>query len=45
MSVQTATELSALQALGVDDVQGYHLARPLEADALARRLAAERRRY
>ncbi|WP_313927581.1 EAL domain-containing protein [Pseudoxanthomonas sp.] len=42
--VETATELSALQALGVDDVQGYHLARPLEADALARRLAAERRR-
>ncbi|MBA3930139.1 MAG: diguanylate phosphodiesterase [Xanthomonas sp.] len=43
--VETATELAALQALGVDDVQGYHLARPLEADALARRLAAERRRY
>lgn len=43
--VETATELAALQALGVDDVQGYHLARPLEADALARRLTAERRRY
>lgn len=40
--VETASELEALQALGVDDVQGYHLARPLEAEALARRLAAER---
>ena len=43
--VETASELEALRALGVDDVQGYHLARPLEAEALARRLAAERRRY
>ena len=43
--VETASELEALQALGVDDVQGYHLARPLEAEALARRLTAERRRY
>ncbi len=42
--VETASELAALQALGVDDVQGYHLARPLEADALAQRLAAERLR-
>ena len=39
--VETASELAALQALGVDDVQGYHLAPPLEADALARILAGE----
>ncbi|SDQ54198.1 EAL domain, c-di-GMP-specific phosphodiesterase class I (or its enzymatically inactive variant) [Pseudoxanthomonas sp. CF385] len=42
--VETASELEALQALGVDDVQGYHLARPLEADALQQKLAAERQR-
>lgn len=42
--VETASELAALQALGVDDVQGYHLARPLEAAALAQMLAAERPR-
>jgi len=42
--VETASELAALQALGVNDVQGYHLARPLEADALAQKLAAERQR-
>ncbi|MFT3667892.1 MAG: EAL domain-containing protein [Pseudoxanthomonas sp.] len=42
--VETASELAALQALGVDDVQGYHLARPLEAAALAQMLSAERQR-
>lgn len=42
--VETASELAALQALGVDDVQGYHLARPLEVAALAQRLREERQR-
>lgn len=42
--VETASELAALQALGVDDVQGYHLARPLEVAALAQRLRDERQR-
>ena len=42
--VETASELAALQALGVDDVQGYHLARPLEVAALAQRLRDERLR-
>ena len=42
--VETASELVALQALGVDDVQGYHLARPLEVAALAQRLRDERLR-
>ena len=42
--VETASELEALQALGVDDVQGYHLARPLEVAALAQRLRDERLR-
>jgi len=42
--VETASELAALQALGVDDVQGYHLARPLEVDALAKKLREERQR-
>lgn len=42
--VETASELTALQALGVDDVQGYHLSRPLDARALAQTLAAERQR-
>lgn len=41
--VETASELAALQVLGVDDVQGYHLARPLEAEALAIRLRAQDR--
>ncbi|MCH6484297.1 EAL domain-containing protein [Pseudoxanthomonas sp. LH2527] len=42
--VESASELAALQALGVDDVQGYHLARPLEVAALAQRLRDERLR-
>lgn len=42
--VETASELAALQALGVDDVQGYHLARPLEVAALAQRLRDDRLR-
>ena len=42
--VETASELAALQALGVDDVQGYHLARTLEVAALAQRLRDERLR-
>jgi EAL domain-containing protein (putative c-di-GMP-specific phosphodiesterase class I) len=42
--VETASELAALQALGVDDVQGYHLARPLEAAVLAQVLRDERSR-
>ena len=42
--VETASELAALQALGVDDVQGYYLARPLEVEALAQKLMAERQR-
>ena len=42
--VESASELVALQALGVDDVQGYHLARPLEVAALAQRLRDERLR-
>ncbi|MCY1380215.1 Cyclic di-GMP phosphodiesterase CdpA [compost metagenome] len=42
--VETASELAALQALGVDDVQGYYLARPLEVEALAQTLMVERQR-
>ena len=32
--VETAAELSALQAMGADQLQGYLLSRPLEVDAL-----------
>lgn len=36
--VETAAELATLRQLGVDDVQGYHLARPCDAASVARML-------
>lgn len=36
--VETASELAALRELGVDDVQGYHLWRPQDADTVAQLL-------
>ncbi len=40
--VETAQELAALEVLGVDEVQGYHLSQPLSRDALFQALRASK---